>query len=99
MEEKRIVNIRYTCCGLLFDAAIDCDFALHYYGFSPNDKEAITPIELYCLDRTDWDIKMIYQDNTNQHNDVYNHTFVEWENIMLETRSWVEEMTSKSKEV
>lgn len=95
MEEKRVVNIRYTCCGLLFDAAIDCDFALHYYGFSPDEKEAITPIELYCLDRTDWDIKMIYQDNTNQHNDVYNHTFVDWENIMLETRSWVEEMTSK----
>lgn len=99
MEEKRVVNIRYTCCGLLFDAAIDCDFALHYYGFSPDDKEAIIPIELYCLDRTDWDIKMIYQDKINQHNVGYNHTFVDWENIMLETRSWVEEMTSKSKEV
>ena len=95
MENKRIVNIRYTCCGLKFDAAVDCDFALHCYWFSPDEKEAITPIELYCLDRTEWDIKMIYQDNTNQQNSVYNHTFVDWENIMLETRSWVEEMTSK----
>ena len=90
--ENRIVNIRYKCCGLNFDAAVDCDFALHYYGFSPDDKEVITPVELYCLDRKDWDIKMIYQDKTNQHNVGYNHTFVDWDNIMKETRKWVKEM-------
>lgn len=90
--EDRIVNIRYKCCGLNFDAAVDCDFTLHCYGFSPDEMEAFTPIELYCLDRTEWDIKMIYQDNTNQQNSVYNHTFVDWDNIMKETRKWVKEM-------
>lgn len=90
--ENRIVNIRYKCCGLNFDAAVDCDFALHIYGFSPDEKEAIAPIELYCLDRKDWDIRMIYQDNPNQHNSDYNYTIVDWDNIVKETRKWVKEM-------
>ena len=30
----RIVNIKYRCCGLNFDAAIDCDWCLHSYGLS-----------------------------------------------------------------
>lgn len=91
-RDNRIVNIRYKCCGLQFDAAVDCDFVLHAYGFSLDDKDKITPIELYCLDRKYWDIKMIYQDNTNTHNFMLNNTFVDWDNIMKETRKWVKEM-------
>ena len=43
-------------CGLHFDAAIDCDWTLHCYGEREKD---VTPIELYCFDHTEWDIRMM----------------------------------------
>lgn len=60
---SRIVNIRYRCCGLNFDAAVDCDWELHFYG---DEKKAdVTPIELFCFDNTDWGVRMIYQKDVN----------------------------------
>ena len=61
---NRIVNIRYFVGGLRFDAAIDCDWRMHSYDQSSEEKEKYTPIELYCFDKPDWGIRMIYQDKT-----------------------------------
>jgi len=89
---KRIVNIKYKCCGLNFDAAIDCDWKMHCYAQKRND---VTPIELYCFDRKEWDIRMIFQDNRNDDGKeswIINHTVVDWDLILKETRKWVREM-------
>lgn len=90
----RIVNIKYRCCGLNFDAAVDCDWELHCYEDKCND---VTPIELFCLDRKDWDIRMIYQEKRNDQKscEYINHTGVDWNNIIKETRKWVREMKNK----
>ena len=90
----RIVNVRYKCCGYNFDAAVDCDWELHCYDEKRND---VTPIELYNLDE-DWDIRMVYQEKRNdQNNSEYaiNHTAVDWDNLIKETRKWVCEMRKK----
>lgn len=96
MERKasRVVNLRYTCDGLRFDAAIDCDWSLHAYGDEVN--EAVTPIELYCCDRVEWDIRMVYY---VEHNDVQDsshrcflQTCADMDFIMQETRKWIAEM-------
>ena len=95
---KRIVNCRFICCGLHFDAAIDCDWELHYYNQTEEEKRGTTPIELYCFDKPEWDICMIYQKNENgQNKSVYaiNRTIVDWDNLMKETRKWVREMRKK----
>lgn len=93
----RIVNIRYKCCGLNFDAAIDCDWVLFCYGERRND--TTTPIELHCFDRKDWDVRTIYQDGCNDQSTeplAVNHSIVDWDFIIRETRKWVREM-KKSK--
>ena len=89
----RIVNIKYKCCGLYFDAAIDCDWDMHGYGASKSENEVA--IELYCIDRREWDVHMVYQQGRNDQNNmpyVINHTDVDWENLMKETRKWVKAM-------
>lgn len=91
---SRIVNIGYRCCGYNFDAAVDCDWELHCYDEKRDD---VTPIELYCFDM-DWDIRMIYQKNQNGQDKsefAINHTVVDWNNILKETRKWVREMRKK----
>lgn len=91
---SRIVNIKYRCCGYNFDAAVDCDWELHCY---EEKSDEVTPIELYNLDE-DWDVYVVYQKNQNdQKKSVYaiNHTWVDIENIMKETRKWVREMRRK----
>lgn len=54
----RVVNLRFKCCGLSFDAAIDCDWELHCYNQSTDERKDVTPIELYCMDKPEWDIRM-----------------------------------------
>lgn len=91
---SRIVNIGYRCCGYNFDAAVDCDWELHCYDEKRDD---VTPIELYNLDE-DWDIRMIYQDKRNDQSvrpRAINHTVVDWDNLLKETRKWVREMRKK----
>ena len=92
---RRIVNIKYRCCGYNFDAAVDCDWVLHCYDETSDE---ITPIELYNLDEG-WDIRMIYQGAKNDQykNGEYliNHTNVDWDNLLKETRKWVREMRKK----
>jgi len=91
---SRIVNIKYRCCGYNFDAAVDCDWELHCY---EEKSDEVTPIELYNLDE-DWDIRMVYQGAKNdQYNGEYliNHTNVDWDNLLKETRKWVREMRKK----
>ena len=97
---SRIVNIKYRCCGYNFYAAVDCDWDLHCYdlGCFPNKCDTITPIELFNLDEPDWDIRMIYQDRRNDqsvHPCAINHTEVDWDNLLKETRKWVREMRKK----
>lgn len=84
-----IVNIRYEIDGYHFDAAVDVDLMLHAYDTAfEMDWEKCTAIELYNLDRRDWDIKMIYQDMKNSKT----HTFVDMNNIIEETKKWIEKM-------
>ena len=92
---SRIVNIKYRCCGYNFDAAVDCDWELHCYDEKRND---VTPIELYNLDEPDWDIRMVYQEKRNDQRKeqlAINHTKVDWDNLLKETRKWVREMRKK----
>jgi hypothetical protein len=83
--------------GLHFDAAIDCDWQLHAYGESPDVKRKKVPIELYCFDHQEWDIRMLYQDLNNDQPSRLNgeyymqHTEVDWEGIIKETKKWIEE--------
>jgi len=88
MKHTRVINVRYTVNGLNFDAAIDPDWQLHSY---PEDlvPENFIPIEIYCINKPDWGIKMIYQDkeiakcgnpvNPQQDEEkyrmMYNHTY------------------------
>lgn len=90
----RIVNIKYRCCGYNFDAAVDCDWELHCYDEKRNN---VTPIELFNLDE-DWDIRMVYQPKRNDQLErpyALNHTEVDWDNLLKETRKWVREMRKK----
>jgi len=92
---SRIVNIKYRCCGYNFDAAVDCDWELHCYDKKRDD---VTPIELYNLDEPDWDIRMVYQEKRNDQREeryAINHTGVDWNNLIKETRKWVREMRKK----
>lgn len=105
---KRVVNLRYKCCGLHFDAAIDCDWSMHCYdlglwGLEGVSIEGQTPIELFCMEHSEWDIKMIYyqeagrscvnaQQNTRTE---YLNTLCDMEFIKKETRKWVREMNRK----
>ena len=96
----RIINVRYTVAGLHFDAAIDCNWQLHCYGESPEVMRKRVPIELYCFDHTEWDIRMLYQDLSNDQpkskEEYYTqHTEVDWEGIIKETEEWIEEELGK----
>ena len=106
-KNYRIVNIRYIVDGLHFDAAIDCDWQLHAYDLKcfPDKSENITPVELYCLDNPDWDIRMVWYkiDNSTvnqQQPDEYSsyprifHTWCNFEEILEETRKWIKEETN-----
>lgn len=98
----RVVNIRYTVAGLHFDAAIDCNWQLHAYGVCPSEKNKRVPIELYCFDHIDWDIRMMYQDLNNDQPTkpgefCMQHTEVDWKGIIKETEKWIEEMSSVEK--
>ena len=91
---SRIVSIKYRCCGYNFDAAVDCDWELHCYDEKRDD---VTPIELYNIDE-DWDIRMVYQEKRNDQSvrpRAINHTEVDWDNLLKETRKWVREMRKK----
>lgn len=93
----RVINVRYTVNGLHFDAAIDCNWQLHAYEESPEVMKKRVPIELYCFDHQDWDIRMLYQDLLNDQPTRLNgeyfmqHTEVQWEGIIEETKKWIEE--------
>ena len=91
-DTLNLVNIRYTVDNLHFDAAVDINWELHAYKDSACEEEnwsKTTAIEIYCLDNTDWDIKMIYQGAINSES----HTFVDFENLVEETKKWIEQMS------
>jgi hypothetical protein len=94
----RIINIRYICDGLNFDAAVDCNWNLHpYYGISKDERNETVPVELYCLDKPEWDIRMVIQNGTNEQErpeGCFTRTVFDWEVIMKETREWIEYMKS-----
>lgn len=99
----RVINVRYTVDGLHFDAAIDCNWQLHCYGENPYVMNKRVPIELYCFDHEDWDIRMLYQDLPNDQptkldGEYLLHTEVEWEGIIEETKKWIKEMTGQINE-
>lgn len=100
-EINRIVNLRYKIYKYNFDAAIDCNFVLHCYEYSSDEKPKIIPIELYNLNG-DWDVKVIActtkdfskineKATINEPNSVLCHTFVPFEFIIEETKRWITE--------
>lgn len=88
--DGRVVNLKYTVGGLKFDAAIDCDWCLHDYG---GKEEGEVPIEIYCLDRKDWDVRVFFQHLGNDLNGygVY-YTAVDLEDIIKKTKEWIKDM-------
>ena len=108
MDKKcRIVNINYMVDGLRFDAAVDCDWQLHAYGLGlwghddTSQSEQI-PVELYCYDHKDWDIRMVYIKGQNDQQDMMSsiwlhHSFVDFDEIIKETKEWIKEMTENGK--
>ena len=87
-----LVNIRYTVDNLKFDAAVDINWELHAYddfNYEQENWSRTTAIEIYCLDNREWDIKMIYQKTHNSES----HTVVDFENLIEETKKWIEEMS------
>ena len=91
-KSSRIVNIRYKVKGLRFDAAVDCDWSLHCYDAEKN----VTPIELYCFDHKEWDIRMMYHKECNDQQDAHSgglilHSSVDFQTILKETRKWIKE--------
>lgn len=91
-KTSRIVNIRYKVKCLRFDAAVDCDWMLHCYGAEKN----VTPIELYCLDRPEWDVRMMYHTERNDQQKACNegcylHSSIDFQAILKETRMWIKE--------
>jgi hypothetical protein len=95
MFNKRVVNLRFKVCGLHFDAAIDCDWTLHCYADREKD---VTPIELYCFDHTEWDIRMMYHEERNDQQTYKGgllKTCANMDAIKAEARKWVREMRKK----
>jgi hypothetical protein len=113
-RNNRIVNIGYVVDGMHFDAAVDCDWQMHAYelkcfGHEPNENE--TPIELYNLDNTNWDIKMIYwkrddgirinysqKEVKGTYYEPLQHTWCDFDFILQETKKWIEENKGYDKE-
>lgn len=113
-RENRIVNIVYEVDGYRFDAAVDCNWQMHAYSafdFGQGEEcdwKTMTPIELYCCDNPDWDIRMIYYRKKKSNGewaevndqkvpvryDVLNHSVVDMNFIIEETRKWIEEIKS-----
>lgn len=99
MKHSRIVNLRYTLDGLRFDAAIDCDWTMHAYDIFHEKESDVTPIELYCFDRPEWDIRMLYHKEKNEQQKALNYqiseitwgTCADMDEILEETRKWIEE--------
>ena len=90
---NRIVNVRYTVKKLHFDAAIDCDWVRHNYDDIPNRIRAfLTPVEIYCIDRPSWDVRMVYQDGRNDFSGETAHTECDFQHIVKETKKWIKEM-------
>ena len=96
---SRIVNLRFSVGGLSFDAAIDCDWTLHCYSESPQVLRGnIVPVELYCFDYPEWDIKMLFLkgDNDRQSSEYcLLHTSCEFSEIMEGAKEWITEMAEK----
>ena len=95
---KRIVNCRFICCGLHFDAAIDCDWELHCYE-EEEKRNDVTPIELYCFDKPEWDVRMMFHKERNEQQRANNgfmySSCVDIDAIKKEARQWVREMRKK----
>ena len=84
----RIVHINYEVDGYHFDAAVDCNWFIHCYSADEVGEHRVA-IELYCYTEPDWDIRMVIQDCHNSEH----QTFVDWANIIEETKKWIAENT------
>lgn len=94
-NKPNIVNINFVLNGFTFDAAVDVNWEMHAYDEEQYEEEnwsKTTAIELYCFDNPDWDIKMVYQTLNNRKNST-THTIVDFDNIIEETKKWIEQMS------
>lgn len=78
-----IINLRYEFNGMHFDAAIDYGRILHSYTFA---QQKMLPIELYNLDRPEWDIQMMF---------VEEYSAVELKDILDATSEWCINMSGE----
>ena len=104
---KRIVNVNFTCEGLRFDAAIDCDNALReslFMKYLPEEiSEYRTNIELYCFDIPQWGVRFIHYEGepgvvvNDKASDVFGHyhTVCDMDEIMKAAHEWIAEEYSK----
>ena len=104
MNTNRIINLRIKVWKYLFDAAIDCNYALHAYDYFPNEQIENVPIELYNCNG-DQDVKVIFNskkelqkidpnwtaDKINELNSYICHTFVSENFIRNEIKKWIAE--------
>lgn len=80
---RGIINLRYELSGMHFDAAIDYGKVLHSYPFA---QEQTLPIELYNLDKPEWDIQMLFVDSSKA---------VELKDILDATTEWCINMSGE----
>lgn len=104
--DKRIVNVNFTCDGLHFDAAIDCDNASResmFMKYLPEEiSEYRTNIELYCFDAPKWGIRFIHYEGepgvvvNDKEPDMFGHrhTVCDMDEIMKAAHEWIEEKYS-----
>lgn len=74
---KGIENVRYEVGGYHFDAALDYGKVLHAYPFPEEDDDCL-PVELFNLDKPDWDIRMLYAKRP-----------LNWNEVIEETKKWI----------
>ena len=73
---RGIINLRYEFNGMHFDAAIDYGRILYSYTNVPQN---MLPIELYNLDRPEWDIQMMFVEKDSS---------IELKDILDATSEW-----------
>ena len=101
--DTRVVNCNFTLDGLHFDAAIDINWQMHAYGvFDVEESEDVCPVELYCYDHKEWDIKVLYLKSKNPQPKPLEprllFTVIDWDEIIAGTKEWIEEMKSEKED-
>ena len=95
----RVLNLQVYYGTLEFDAAIDINWQLHVYGDADEEfRKRHIPVEFYCADHPEWDVKVVYMDGDNpQSMDLPATMFsrLDFPSIFKELGQWVAAMSPK----